>query len=109
MNDDGGKVEISADTPIGKLAAKGMRISDLIGLFTLLGVVTMMWSGVQLVQSITEHEVQTHSTNKEIITSIKEAAKAQRMNTCILSVSQDKREQEFMQPNGFCARISSMP
>ena len=38
MADDPDKIDITAETPIGKLAAKGVRVSDLIGLLTLVAV-----------------------------------------------------------------------
>ncbi len=107
MGGDG--MEISADTPVGRLAAKGVRVSDLIGLLTLMGVSGAIYFSWQTSQSLTEHEKQANVVSMEIATSIRDAARSQRMMTCILSVSQERREQEFMQPNGYCHQISQMP
>lgn len=107
-NGDGG-MEINADIPVlGKLAAKGVRVSDLIALLTLLGVAAMVFFSWQIVKTIDLHEVGTHGSNVEMTNSIKEATKQQKKLTCLLSVSQDKREKEYMNPNSFCNQISLM-
>jgi hypothetical protein len=109
MNNDNEKFDLALETPVGKVSARNFRSSDLIGLCTLLGVTAAIYFSWQSLQTLSEHAKQANTVNVEIAASIKDAAKAQRMMTCILSVSQEKREQEFMSPNGFCKQMSMMP
>ena len=107
--DDKNGFEVSADTWFGRIAAKGVRVSDLIALLTLLGVVSALYLVWMSLQVLSSHEHQANAVNQEIAASIKEAGRAQRMMTCVISLSQEKREQEFMQQNSFCKQISMMP
>ncbi len=101
-------LEVSADTPIGRLAAKGLRVSDIIALLTLLGVCGMVFVGLQITKLLADHDLHSADIQGRFVNSIREAAMAQRMNTCILSLPQDKREQEYMQPNGFCRQMAQI-
>lgn len=101
--------DISLETPIGKLAAKGVRTSDLIGIITLLGVAATAYSSLQNAQAVTDHKIESKAINESIANSIKEGAKAQRMMTCIISMPQERREKEFTESNSFCTRMATLP
>ena len=102
--------DIEISNPIlGRLAARGVRISDLIALLTfvvVLATAVLVW---QASEAGTRHTAETADVNKAIAGSIKQSASAQRLMTCIISLPQERREQEFTQPNSFCQRMSSLP
>lgn len=94
--------EISAETPIGKLAAKGVRLSDTVSLVSLL-IIT--WIGSMMYY----HMQQTADANQNIAGAIKEWSaslsantKQTRKMTCILSAPQETREAEYNQPYSKC-------
>lgn len=97
--DDEG-IEVSADTPIGKLAAKGMRVSDFIALLTLVGVCSTSFFMYQLSLTLANHEAISSSSQRQFATTI-------RLQTCILAMPQEKREQEYMSPNSFCRQMAA--
>lgn len=102
------EVEIS-NPVLGRLAAKGVRISDMIGLLTLIVVIAIGFLGWQTIDALGTHKVEAAQSNTALTGAIKNLAQSQRMMTCILSQPQDKREQEFIQPNSFCQRMASLP
>ena len=102
--------EVEISNPIlGRLAAKGVRVSDMIGLLTLCGVIGLGFLGYLTIESSAAHKVETEKSNNNIAIAIKQSASAQRMMTCIISLPQERREQEFMQANSFCQRMSVLP
>lgn len=109
LPNDNEKIDVSVETALGKVAAKGVRVLDIISLLTLLGVVTMLWGGAQILRAVSDHEMRTDTINVAISGAIKEASRSQRMMTCILALPQEKRELEFMQPNSWCKQMASMP
>lgn len=106
---DDDRTEITADTPLGKIAAKGLKLQDTIALFILIGMIAVIAGGIQVYKTIVDHQTHTEGWEKTFISAIKEAAMAQRMQTCILSVPQEKREQEYMSPNSFCRQMAALP
>lgn len=102
-------MEVSADTPIGKLAAKGVRVGEVIGLITLLGVCLITFFTWQMTQTLDKHNVAAALSESKLSVAIQSTAIAQRMQTCILSVPQERREQEYMSTNGFCRQMSQLP
>ena len=101
-------VEIS-NPVLGRLAAKGVRVSDMIGLLTFCGVLGLGFLGWQTMEAVGSHKKETATSNENIAISIKQSAAAQRLMTCIISLPQERREQEFTQANSFCQRMSSLP
>lgn len=53
-----------------------------------------------------EHRMEAHASGAQIVNALRELATSQREQTCIMSMPAEKREQEFMSPNGFCRRIT---
>lgn len=102
------EVEIS-NPVLGRLAAKGIRISDMIGLLTLCGVIAIGFLGWITLDAVGKQAVSSERSNDAIASAIKQSAVAQRMTTCIISLPQERREQEFTQPNSFCQRMSTLP
>lgn len=109
MPEQDAQQELSVDTPLGKLAAKGVRISDLLGILTFLGVIATIYFGLQALRTADAHGREAKEVGQSIAASIKDGARAQRMMTCIISMPQERREQEFTQPNSFCSRIAALP
>jgi hypothetical protein len=68
-----------------------------------------------IIYTLFDHNKQTHEftesmqvTFKEMVQEQKEVTTALRENTCLLSIPQEKREQEFQSPNGICKRLSRL-
>ena len=118
MSDDSLQ-EIDVSNPVlGRLAAKGVRVSDLIGLLTFCGVVGLAavgWKmseaiGAQRVESVKENTEQRREiaeTNRALLGAIRNLATAQRLTSCIISVPQEKRERQFTEANSLCRRMSA--
>jgi len=107
MSEDTQDIEIS-NPVLGRLAAKGIHISDMIGLITLCIVVALGFFALYAYDIANAHRIETMKSSEQIAISIKQSASAQRLMTCIISLPQERREQEFTQPNSFCARMSSL-
>lgn len=109
MPEENNKQDISIETPIGKLAAKGVRVSDMIGIITMIGVAAMLYLSLKTVDVMGEHKIETKHAMESVASSIKENARAGRLMTCIISMPQERREQEFTQLNSFCQRMANLP
>jgi hypothetical protein len=97
--------EISAETPVGKLAAKGVRLSDTISLVSLLVVV---WSGSMMYF----HMQQTAEANQNIATALNKLSdnlvsnnRQTKKLTCILSAPPERREAEYNLPYSQCNQV----
>lgn len=96
------KQEITVKTAVGSLAAKGFRVSDTIGLMTLLVVVAL---GAIMFQ----HMQQTAEANQNIATAINKLTastidntRQQKKQTCLFSMPIERREQEYSLPYSQC-------
>jgi hypothetical protein len=107
MAEDTQDIEIS-NPVLGRLAAKGIRVSDMIGLITLCLVIGLSLFAFYAYDIAKSHSGDAVESSKQISVSIKQSAAAQRLMTCIISLPQERREQEFTQPNSFCQRMSSL-
>ena len=108
MSEDNGNTEFTASVgPTGaSVSGKGRKVSEIIAILSTIGVVLMAYM-------LHVHGVQSEKTDTAIAISIKELAKAQqdlvsaqREQTCILVLPQDKREQEFHSQFGLCKRLT---
>ena len=111
--------EIDISNPVlGRLAAKGVRISDLLGLFTFVGVVSigfLIWKTTDaavvergaIVKEVAAQRKESEETNRALIGVMKNVATSNRMTSCIISQPQDKRERQFTEPNSLCRRLSA--
>ena len=108
MTEEQQDIEIS-NPVFGRLAAKGIRVSDMIGLLTLIGVLGIGFLGWMTFDAVGKQGVEASKMSSNIAVSIKQSASAQRLMTCIISIPQERREQEFMQSNSFCSRMSNLP
>ena len=95
--------EVSISNPIlGTLAAKGVRVSDLIGLITLIAVTFLAFFIFKLSTTLETHIRDSSDIIKLIIDANNRNASAQRLMACILSKDQPRRESEFANINSFC-------
>ena len=94
--------EIEVETPIGKLAAKGIRISD-IGMFF-----TMCAIGY-LIAILSAHTVDAKEAMSDHTKAIRAMTRAQNLTTCIMVVPMEQRKKEFSDPNSFCRRMAELP
>lgn len=99
---------LEVQTAFGKLAAKGMRLSDLL---TLIGVAL---SAVVLVMvlrssdSVADHNHMAEKAFSNMQAILIENVKTNRLQTCILSQPQEKRQQEFTNANSLCRTLAGM-
>jgi len=105
MADDPDKIDITAETPIGKLAAKGVRISDLIGLLTLVAVAGASAVIYRHDAGGTDRDAAMVNTMKDISQTSKEQVEEMRIQTCILMLDQAERKLEMRGEASQCARI----
>ena len=103
------EVELSLTTALGKVVAKGVRTSSLINLAALAGVVAISFFLWRITTELVDHEARTTTSNNLIALEIKSWTKAVRLQTCILSQSQEDRQKEFLAPNGWCKMMSETP
>lgn len=112
------QMDLGVETPFGKLAAKGFRISDLMTLCCLIVVVGNAMMTLQIAKTLDNHEIGSHTratelankstdSTKELTASIKESTKQQKKLVCLLSIPQEKREKEYMQPDSFCNQMAN--
>lgn len=98
-------IEIS-NPVLGRLAAKGVRISDMIGLLTFVGVISVGSLAWMTLDAVGQQFATAAKSTEAIGSSIRQNAVAQRLMACIISMPQERREQEFTQPNSFCRRMA---
>ena len=115
MNDDkdnGGIETIKARTPFFsfEIGGKHLRLGDLLTVFILLAI----GGDVMLTYA---HKENSEKSDNALIGTFKESMKdlheeqkkttrAQSLNTCILSQPENKRAEEFKDPNSFCRRMT---
>ena len=100
--------EVSVSTPFGRLAARGVRTSDIIGLLTFCLVCLVLYFVLRTHDSAAEQRTVTAQRYNELGQIMKAQVQAQRMMTCILSIPQDRREREFTQQGSFCKTMSQV-
>lgn len=98
---------VEVTSPWGRVRAHGI---DAIVVMTFIAVVI---SGTLTGVFLWEHKNQAIDGEKALTAAIKELTRAarsgnsaQREMNCLISLPQEKREQEFNTPNGFCKRLT---
>ena len=99
--------ELSVSTPFGNLAAKGVRISDILTILGVtIGVITLYFV-LRSYDAAGEQRMITAQRYSELQQSMKKQVEAQTLMTCIFSVPESRRENEFTTANSYCRKISS--
>jgi hypothetical protein len=100
--------QFSVTTPIGSFSSRGKKSAELIAALSLAALLVIGYA-------LWRHEEETvraresRSKQIELLTAaINNMASAQREMTCMISLSQDKRELEYQSPVGRCKRIGAM-
>jgi hypothetical protein len=94
--------DVSLETPLGKLAARGVRTSDIIGLMTLLAV--------SLVLSIIwRHDDTEAQTSREMVHTMKDLVDEARIQTCVLMLDPAERKREMSADSPMCNRVVRGP
>jgi len=89
--------EVEATAPGGfKVRVRGYDIIVVIATVIMTMVAYMVY----------EHKIEAHASSSNIANAMRDLASAQREMACIISLPQERREQEFISPNGFCKRIT---
>ena len=100
-------IEIS-NPMLGKLAAHGARISDLLTLITLVvGSITLALV-IRSNDGIAEQRTATAARYADLAKSTREQLMAQRLMTCIIAMPQERRETEYVHTNSFCRRMAEI-
>jgi aspartate carbamoyltransferase regulatory subunit len=106
MADDRKVDEFEVKTALGSLAAKGIRISDILALAVTAILALLLYIMLQHIKDSNKNTItvanaimkQTEMQQKSIV--------AQTLTSCILAVEDGKRDEEFRNPNSFCHRIT---
>lgn len=101
--------EIAVETPVGRLAAKGIRISD-IGMLVSVGAIAYLIA-VSIAHKADAKEAwdQVTAAMADHTKAIRAMTRAQNLTTCIMSLPMDQRKREFSDPNSFCRRMVDLP
>lgn len=96
------------ETPIGKLAAKGIRISDIlvVGLAVAVGALVVAFLGHKA--DAKEYNAAMTAALYEQTKAIKSLTRAQIITTCVMSMPARRREMEFSDSNSFCRRLADL-
>lgn len=107
MNEDSGAgTEVSVETPVGKLATKNVKAIEVLSLGGVAAASLMIYMLYQHMSEAKEASAAVAGAISKLADSQVKAVHAQRELTCIISLPQDKREQEFNSPFGFCKRVT---
>lgn len=101
--------EIVVETPVGKLAAKGIRISDIlvIGLAVAVSALTVAFVGHKA--DAKEYSAAMTGALSEQTKAIKSLTRAQIITTCVMAMPMDRRESELREQASFCRRMADLP
>lgn len=97
--------EFSLSTPVGKLIAKGSGIIAVLTLVICGVILAFSW---RTSDSMADQRSSTAQRYAELSKKMSDQIQAQTLMTCILAVSQERRETEFTQPNSFCRRMAGL-
>lgn len=96
--------EVEVKTPAGSIRARG---TDIIAILALIGIALMAYA-------LWDHKVDAKLNAEAFIGAIREMTVAQkdttkmmRLQACIISQPQEKREAEFSSVNSFCNRMAA--
>lgn len=101
-----GKIDVEANTPLGKLAAKGIRTSDLISFVGIGAMCVMVWQIFEhkadaaegdkaVVQAIKENSRETANAIREQAKATQKIAENVCIQTCVMIAPQDNRERVY--------------
>lgn len=94
--------ELSVTTPLGSFSTKGSkRMGELIAALALI-------LGFLIAYALYEHKIESAAYGLKLSEAIKDLAQSQRELTCIISLPQERREQEYRSPMGLCKRLGTM-
>lgn len=101
--------DLAVETPVGKLAAKGFRVSDTIALLTLVGVAvlsTLMYMHMQQADQTNAALLGAIKQQTEVLGKLTEEQRTANRNlrkqTCLFSMPPERREAEYSQPYSQC-------
>ena len=104
-NDNEQEIEVSSPL-LGRFFAKGVRTSEIIGLLTLCLVGTVLFFVLKSYDISASQKDITAKRYSELGAILKNQVASQKLMTCIISMPQERREQEYSQPNSFCRRMA---
>ena len=96
--------EVSLSTPFGKLITKG---NGAIAIITLCVCVGILYFVLRTSDTIADERTMTAQRYGELSRSMKAQVQAQTLMTCIISLPEARREEEYRQANSFCRRMST--
>ena len=102
MAEENGGVEIS--TPWG--GVKGKRTAEIITVILAIGVGVLAYAFYVHGQTSDANEKKLVDVLDRLTTAQEKNTRALREQTCIFAQPADKREREFMAPDGLCKRMS---
>ena len=85
-----------------------MRPAEVIALVSLFALVIISISGGVLIKKLNDHQNDSDLQDSRVLSILKENVSSQRMMTCIMSISQERRELEYRDPNSFCHQMANV-
>jgi hypothetical protein len=106
MSDANGTSEVGITTPAGSLSFRGKRMAEVIAVacLCLLFVMAYVLWDHRTISDQNEHAF--ISAVKEMTAAQKEATTIQREWMCLSTLSAERREREFLSPNGICKQLA---
>lgn len=101
------RTEVELKTGMGSVAYKGKQIAEIIAIacLALLFLLTyVLWEHKEDAKSMRDA---FSSGFKEMTSAMREQNRISREQVCLLSLSPEKREREFMSDGSFCKRLAS--
>jgi hypothetical protein len=107
---DAGVIEdLKLETPIAKLAAKGVRVSDLISIGLAAGLSAVFFIVWAHAAAAEKYSVAMTSALTDQANAIRALTRAQILTTCVMAQPMPRRESEFSDSNSFCRRMADLP
>jgi hypothetical protein len=96
---------LELETPVGKFKSTGKDINTIVTFLTFVAILLFFsWAYSHRSDAI-EAQAKVASSLEKHNDGIDKMIKAQKENTCILSLEPEKRQAEFNSPNSLCKRM----
>jgi hypothetical protein len=101
--------EIVVETPVGKLAAYGIRISDIIAVGLAAGLSAVFFIVHAHNVEAKEYSAAMSAALYEQSKALRALTRAQILTTCVMAMPMERRERELREQTSFCRRMADLP
>ena len=116
MAEESGSLDVK--TPFGSISANGIkRTSEIIAILSLVIMAVMLYafwqhsveakeSGGAIAAQLKENREDRQQAQRELLQAIREQTRANKLQSCLLSIPMEQRQQQFENPNSLCQRLA---